>query len=120
VQHAASHSADCVRRIRLEVISRPTLPSQAPVECEAIRNDIDLIDSDNYRGVIDHQTAYRENLTMEYITSLFTSPAGRTKRFALWYRLVWDPIKVRRVGINDVAPPFLNCVQADRAILRVL
>ena len=48
------------------------------------------------------------------------SPARWTKCSAIWNRLEWNPSKICRLRINGVTPPFLNGVQADRAVLRVL
>ena len=48
------------------------------------------------------------------------SPAGRTKGFAFYNRLVWHALIICRFGIDGVAPPCQNRVLADRAVLWVL
>lgn len=47
-------------------------------------------------------------------------PARRTERFAIRNSPVGHARKVGRLGINRIAPPRLNGVQRDRAVLRVL
>jgi hypothetical protein len=48
------------------------------------------------------------------------SPARRTKVFAFWKALKGHSRIVCRLHVDGIAPPFLNAVQANRAILRVL
>ena len=48
------------------------------------------------------------------------SPAGRTKGFAFYNRLVWHALIICRFGIDGVAPPRQNRVLANRTVLGVL
>jgi hypothetical protein len=47
-------------------------------------------------------------------------PARRTELFAFWKALKGRSRIVCRLHVNSIAPPFLNAVQANRAIFRIL
>jgi hypothetical protein len=47
-------------------------------------------------------------------------PARRTERSAFWKALKGHSPIVCRLHVNSITPPFLNAVQANRAIFRVL
>lgn len=53
-------------------------------------------------------------------TTITFLPARRTERSAFWKALVRNSHKVVRLGVNGIAPPCLNAIQADLAIVRVL
>ena len=44
----------------------------------------------------------------------------RAERSALWDRIVWHAKVVGSFGVDSIAPPCLNVVQANRTTLRIL
>ncbi len=54
------------------------------------------------------------------IWHLLQLPARRAERLALRERLVGNALEVARVHVHHVAPPCLDAVEANGAILRVL
>ena len=47
-------------------------------------------------------------------------PGRRTELSAFWKALKWHSRIVCRLHVNSITPPFLNAVQANRAIFGVL